>query len=340
MGFKVVDYSSDPVVVTYMECVAQACANTGLGCCHVQYKSAHDKKKDIMVSDSVLTALYYLVRGYKHHVVWMQGVMPEESYMRNSSKLRMLVLSAIEKIVLKKAEYILFVSEEMKKHYTKKYGLDFSEKSYVMPCFNELSVIPETLNKKEKYKKNNFVYVGSLKAWQCFEETAKLYSMIEEAANSKTHFFVFTSDQEKARKIIQNYGIKNYSMDYVKSSELAYRLAECKYGFVIREDTTVNRVATPTKFANYLASGVIPIYSDCLVSFANVDKNVGLGLVANIDDMENAVEKTVEHMNKELLAHDVKTKCEWIFENYYNPQKNMDAITKQLRGIYSRMISK
>lgn len=44
-------------------------------------------------------------------------------------------------------------------------------------------------------------------------------------------------------------------------------LADVKFGFVLRNDVPVNRVATPTKLSSYLSAGVIPVFSKYLKDF-------------------------------------------------------------------------
>ena len=56
---------------------------------------------DIIVVGSILKAFTLLLRGYKNIVVWFQGAVPEESYMKNKSKIRMMILEIIEKYVLR-----------------------------------------------------------------------------------------------------------------------------------------------------------------------------------------------------------------------------------------------
>jgi len=239
------------VTGTYMNIVMEACAHVSdhIECIH---KGEHaTDKNSYIVSDTIQTAFSYFLKGYKNQIVWMQGVVPEESFMRNQSKLRYHLIGIMERYVLKKAKMLLLVSDEMRRHYETKYKLKLSEKSVIMPCFNELAIVEDAF-RQEKYEQNNFVYVGSLHAWQCFEQTVKLYAEIEKIAGTPTNLYVYTFQKELAEKIIKEQGICNYAVDFVDKDELSERIKGIKYGFVIREDCTVNAVATPTKFSNYL----------------------------------------------------------------------------------------
>lgn len=304
------------VTGTYMRIVQDACAAVGeiefikSGKCAIS-------KRNYIVTDTILSAAKYFAMGYKKHIVWMQGVAPEESYMRNKSTLRFFVLSMLEKFVLKRAKLVILVSEEMLSHYEEKYGIDLSDKSVIMPCFNETELVEDAFNSL-KYARNTFAYVGSLHAWQCFEQTVKLYADIENLSKGETKLFVYTFHKEQARALIQKYGIRNYVVDCVGKEELSERIKGIKYGFVLREDCAVNNVATPTKFSNYLANGIIPIYSSAVRSFAEFDKINGLGIVCDLDDLSAGVERILLHMRGNTSSCDVEKKCKNAFDSYYN----------------------
>lgn len=330
---NVVRSTYHPVVKTYMDVIQQGIERAGYETSDVDPKQAQNlKKTDYLVTDSPLVAIRYIVKGFKNHVVWYQGVSPEESFMANNSHIRFFLLSKIEKWVLKRAGLVFFVSDAMREHYEKKYKLTLSEKSMIMPCFNENGMAKRAVS-AEKYKKNTFVYVGSLHVWQCFEQTAKLYAEIEKAAGGNTTFYVFTGEQEKAKRILQQYGAKNYYVDYVPADVLSQRIKDMKYGFVLRQDHPVNNVATPTKFSNYLSNGIIPIYSDCLRSFAEYDAGLKLGIVCNLEDIEACVARIREHMEQENTAEEIQAKCEKAFAEYYNREAYVEKIAEKVREL-------
>ena len=125
----------------------------------------------------------------------------------------------------------------------------------------------------------------------------------------------------EAENILKKTGIKNYEIDFVPLETLAEKLKSMKYGFVIREDTIVNRVATPTKFSNYLANGIIPIYSSCLKSFADFDKDNSLGVIFN-----GNIDNVIRHMQTELSAEEIYSKCKNAFNVYYNIERYIEKI--------------
>ena len=319
------------VTSTYMNIVRDACAKVGQ--IESVEKGAHaSDKKSYIVTDTIQCALSYFAKGYRNHIIWMQGVVPEESYMRNKSKLRFWILSKMEKYVLKRAKLVVLVSVAMREHYEKKYKIDLSKKSVIMPCFNETGLQSGAFE-DQKYDNNTFVYVGSLHSWQCFEQTAALYSKIEQCSQAKTKFLVYTFQKELAEEIIKKYAISNYKIDCVEKEALSERIKEIKYGFVLREDCVVNNVATPTKFSNYLANGIIPIYSSAVKSFTEFDTVNKLGIVCNLNDLDAGVEEILAHMQRNTSANEVRAKCQYAFDNYYNADVYALKISEKLKEL-------
>ena len=285
-------------------------------------------KNDVLLFDECKVAFPYCLKKYKNITVWIQGVVPEEALLKGYSHLRFTVNSIIERFVLKHASLILFCSDAMKDHYEKKYNLTF--KNYViMPCYNETSINEQSFS-KEKYSKNNFVYVGSLSEWQCFDKTLEIYKKIERESNVDSKLFIYTNEQEKAKRLVHLKGIKNFYISYVKPELLGEALKDMKYGFVIREDNIVNNVATPTKISNYIAHGIIPIYSESLISFNDFNiQNKGFAVVCNPGDMK--IENILNSMRSIYDVDEMKTWCSNVFDTYYNQNKYINLIKDRIR---------
>ncbi len=332
--FRTIRYTDSPVVKTYQDIIAEACKIHSPSSSDGYYKQKFDKKSDVIVSDSVLVALHYMVRGYKKHIVWLQGVLPEESYLRNHSNFRKWVLDTIEKFVIKRADLLFMVSQEMRRHYESKYKLSLDKKTIVMPCFNETKLNEDIFNQPEKTSEQTFVYLGSLSAWQCFEETLALYKEIEKKSGGNTKLYIFTAEQDKAKELIAKWQIDNVHIDYANPDELSQKIAHIKYGFIIRKDCAVNRVATPTKISNYLSAGIIPIYSDCLKSFSEIDNIYQLGICCDAEDLEHSADKVLKHMELPVSVQEIGDKCRKVFDEYYSKEKYIAEIEKKLNEIF------
>lgn len=273
------------------------------------------KREDIIIAPTAVDFVKLYFKGYKNQIYWMQGIDAEESYMRNGSKLRSYVLDVITKFAMKKAMAIFYVSKEMKKFEEGKFDISTDRKCFIMPCFNVSRT--ETLQVNErKYEKNIFTYVGSLSEWQCFEETLDFYKKIE-AIDPHTELKIFTFAEEEARRIVETKNIKNCTVASVAPEMMSEALADVKFGFILRNDVPVNRVATPTKLSSYLSAGVIPVFSKYLKDFYN--RTNDFEYVVPVSDF-NPSEKLQKLLGEEIDTNKLISEYMELFNTYYNPQ--------------------
>ena len=254
------------VTDVYLKTIGEAFERLGFEVNYTHNLSGHDVMRDDVYVVAVSPSVMYLKRkGAKHIVFWAQGIWPEESYMRNHNKISYWVCGMIEKYALKEAERVFAVSDSQVRHYEKKYGLSLNDKTYVMPCSNE-TMHEESFFVEGKYKNPVFVYAGSLAKYQCIDMMLDAFSRIQQVQPNSSLLF-YTGQQDEARALIEQWNLDNVTIGYTEPDELNAVLAKAKYGFVIRDDSEVNRVATPTKISSYISNGVIPVYSRSLEAF-------------------------------------------------------------------------
>lgn len=321
-----VNYNNIIVLQTYLEIIGEAIRNLGYEVSFVKDLSGVNKE-DLIVFPMGIDAFKFFLKGYHNFILWQQGATADESFMRNHSKIRYWLLNKMDLFAMKKAKAILYVSQYMKEYYEKLGNCSFDNKSYLMPCFNE--VYDRSVFDSKDYSKKVFTYVGSLDLWQCFEQTVDIYKKIEDKLKD-CFFKVLTFDEEKGKRILQEKGVKNYSVKRVPKEEVKKELLEANYGFIIREDSIVNRVATPTKFSSYLSSGVIPIFSKCLTDFTQESLKMKYALA--LDD-EIDVTSLLRFVNQEVNKEEVSAEYERLFSEYYSPEHH----TKQLTLLFNKL---
>lgn len=285
-------------------------------------------KNAIIITISHYTTALLCLRGYNKILYWVQGSSPDESFMRNHSYTRKLLISAIEYLALWKAKYIFMVSQGMLNYYNKKYHKDYSYKTYIMPCYNS-EIRKSLFMTPGKYEKNMFCYVGGLSVWQCFPETVDIYKKVEEVIPF-SFFKVFTGDKEKAESILKEKGVKNYSINFVTSDKLLDAIADCKYGFIVRKKSPVNYVATPTKLSNYMSAGLIPIVSNTVAFFSEIlDKSH----YAVILDENRSIDQIIEMSQQKISADSVYEEFNKAFKKFYNTEFHIKQIQKEIQKI-------
>lgn len=281
-------------------------------------------KGDYILATTLRSFFILYLTGRRHFIFWYQGVTPEEVYLMKNSRWKYYIYSYIEKLSLKTVEYKIGVSKYMFDHFRNKYNLQIESSTvFIMPCFNSL-LNEESFKTLHKYEKNIFCYAGSLEAWQGFESTLKIYSTIE---NKHKNVFlkIYAKDIKTAKKMIEKAKIKNFSVDCVPQSQIDYALADCKFGFIIREDNVINNVATPTKLGTYLANGVIPIFSSSVYSFRDLSKKYKY--LCCVED-NNILERIDLILNNNFNCDSVLKEYRRIFTEYYNREYYIDIMSE------------
>lgn len=312
--------------------IKEASNRTGLvvnDCSSVKYAIKKGGKDDIYFATIIEDVIALHFAGRENIYFWIQGIVPEESFMRNHSSLKKFILSLEEKMALKYSKCCLPVSNAMIQHFETKYGLRIREKSHVFPCFNT-TLCDMAFDEVNKYEHNVFIYAGGLLVWQCFEETLDLYKSIEDLQMPNTKLMIMTKDQELALKEIQKRGIKNYEIGFTTKEDLPNYLAKAKFGFVIRKDNPVNKVSTPTKISSYLSCGVIPICGETVKSMVEIAKNTPYVICwkdndSCIPDIKLMMSKKID---KEAIKKDYQEVFNTIYSNKYHAQRIYELLCK------------
>lgn len=319
-----INYKNIVVLKEYLDIIKGALEENGFTCNYVSSLKGIPRNS-LFVFPMGTDAFKFYLKGYHNFILWQQGATADESYMRNRSRLRHCVINVMDIFAMRKAKFILYVSEYMRSHYEKLAHCKFENKSYIMPCFNE-EFDPEVF-KYKCYSNKVFTYVGSLDLWQCFDKIVDLYLEIEKK-NPQAYFKVLTFQVEEAIEILRKRGIKNFSVKQVEKDDVKRELLECTYGFVLREDNIVNRVATPTKISSYLAAGVIPIFSDCLVDFYNATKDYSC--VLPVCEGDAGYRDVFAYINEKIEKNVIQEEIREIFATYYCKSSHVQQLKREL----------
>ena len=318
-------YSNNDVTEYYINMIKDAVLENGFKTVDSKKMPfAHDKSKGIIVI-SPLDSIKARLKGYKYIICWVQGIIPEESFMRNHNYFRKKILSIFEKLGLNCSDYLIFVSQKMRDHFKEKYHFSISN-YYIMPCFNT-EIDDHNFYIKDKYKNNVFVYAGGLQPWQCFDESVLLYKKVENYVQN-CFFKVLTRDKEIAEKKLRNAGVKNYSVSCVPQSKVADEVRTAKFGFAIRNDDIVNLCATPTKLSTYIGSGVLPIFSNSLTSFSEQAKNSKYCFSVSVDSLNP--DAIIFACNSDITANNVCDDFHSCFGKYYSRNYHIERLKSSL----------
>ena len=123
------------------------------------------------------------------------------------------------------------------------------------------------------------VYCGSAAGWQSFELLEKILSHhLDQTPELKV---VFLSKKDDNLEKLEKRFPGRVKILWVKHQEVFNILQACDYGILIREETVTNRVASPTKMAEYLAAGLPVLISENLGDYSDLVKTENCGSVVN-----------------------------------------------------------
>ncbi|MBV8254351.1 MAG: hypothetical protein JO154_17260 [Chitinophaga sp.] len=203
----------------------------------------------------------------KRIVLDLHGVVPEELDFYNRKSLSKL-FGWSEKIVMRKVNALIYVNRAMQHFYGTKYPYLLQRENYVCPLIagedEEKSVsFDEAAFRKEigiREEDVVFIYSGNIQKWQNFDLVLDLVKNLDNLAYK---FLFLSRDIAGIQKLMQEKGMELHADRYkfftVKPENLYKYYSIAHYGFVLRDDHILNRVATPTKLLEYINYGIIPI---------------------------------------------------------------------------------
>lgn len=267
---------------------------------------------------------------YVKTISWRQGLGYAEARMTRPF-IKWFPFFVCELLTLHCANYLFFVSEQMKDYY-KKYFLYFKDNYTIMPCYN----LPlAKFNGTERYNHPSFVYAGGVDKWQGIAELLDIYAIIEKEICSSS-LTLYVRDKEYILEEAAKRNIKNITVKYVPLEQLQNELSQYKYGFILRQKNSVNYVATPTKMNSYLAAYLIPIFSNGVNDF---ERNIKLGEFTIMVDTPLNPDKIAEQIiDFERTDRDYRKFPEYvnnIFMTHYYTPKYSQEILRKLKEVLS-----
>jgi glycosyltransferase involved in cell wall biosynthesis len=192
-----------------------------------------------------------------------------------------------EKYFIKRADSFSVVSNYFKTYLVEKY--DIEKKIVVYPTvFNHQifyydEALRETTRDELEILPNEILltYSGSFQKWQNPDILFRFFSQV---LNQHPHFklLIITYDHEKAHQLIQRYQIP-ITRSIVRTGappEVNAWLNGSDICTLLRKDDLVNRVASPTKFLEYIVTRNKIIMTDHIGDYSEIIKNTNFGLIS------------------------------------------------------------
>lgn len=219
---------------------------------------------NLVYTHSVMRAMPDIQGPYVHDIykqknvfyVWdVHGSVPEE-FALSDNYYEAQNAGEGEELFINTSDIIITVNNAMKKHLETKYSRKL-DNVVVLPIFH----LGETDTKRlMELKQHVFypmsVYAGGVQEWQ----NIPLMQQTIQLAGDSYGYKMFISKPEVFRRM---WGDKaepeNFFLGRKTPQEVVEEYKSCHFGFVLRDDITVNNVACPTKLIEYIQYGIVPV---------------------------------------------------------------------------------
>lgn len=301
-------------------------------------KKNYDENEKILVLCRGELATYTAIKAFNDfensYVVFDNRGLPIEE--ADFIKERKLLSSINKKVKLKALMYARdnsnvysFVTNNLREFLIETYDFDELKPHFIVPTLAKkyeldnktLADVKTSINHKDTDL--YMIYIGSVAAWQDINKLFEVFLAIRKKVNHIK--LIILSDgnvvipQSFSEELLESIIIRSVDHDKVK-----YYLNLSHVGLVFRDKTIVNKVAAPTKVAEYIAANVPILYSGDIGVIEDLAKT---SLFISIDE-KNWEDNLAEIMlKKEKVHYDINIK------EYFDMDKNQDYFIREIKTL-------
>lgn len=212
--------------------------------------------------------------------------------------------ATLERDAVVQSDCQIAVTDALRRYWADEYG-HTADRSVVIPCTlagNWLEPLAQDDRQQRDclgYAPNDvvIVYAGSTAGWQSLATACEfVHTVLDARADVR---FLFLSAPSAALASLQHDFPDRVQRMLVPPEDVRRILAACDYGLLLREPSVTNRVASPTKLAEYLAAGLPVILSDGIGEYSAFIRDHHAGLIADHVDVD-ALRPTDEETRRRL----------------------------------------
>lgn len=190
----------------------------------------------------------------------------------------------LEQEVIFKADLRMAVSEALVQHWRERFGYA-AARHLVIPCTLGRSVEQGLERKRNGLRKELgwsdedtvLVYSGTAVGWQSLELAEPVVQ--EWLGRDARHKLLFLTTPHPVVDRLRQQFPGRVALRWLDHRAVSAVLQDCDMGLLLREDRITNRVASPTKFAEYLSAGLPVLISPHVGDFSALVEQEGLGQV-------------------------------------------------------------
>lgn len=207
----------------------------------------------------------------------------------NDKQLR--YLQQDEQQVLARADRVVFVSERMRAYFEGVIQRSFTT-AEVIPCAVDTSILPQAEKRsvmREQYGLADrlvIAYVGSAVAYQQPRQMVKLFSQIRKVL-PEAFFLGITPTPQLFRDLFYEMGVPEQDtlLTSLPHEQVMETLQMGDVGLLLREDSLLNQVSSPTKFGEYLLAGLPVLLTEHAGDYGLIAVREGLGYLVDLENL-------------------------------------------------------
>jgi hypothetical protein len=205
------------------------------------------------------------------------------------------------------ADRIIVVSEVMAEVLQERHGADRA-KMTIKPCVVDLGVFPKPDKKAARKllgldERLVVSYLGSLAWYQLPDQAIRLFKLIKRHRPDAL-FLGITTEPDRLMAMLREseLGSDDFKVISVPSNEVAQVLPAADLGLLLRKVDPVNAVASPVKFAEYLACGLPVLVTPGIGDYSAIVEKERLGGVVEIKDDDETLSLVLSGILQRLDA--------------------------------------
>lgn len=235
----------------------------------------------------------------------------------------------LEERALRETDRQLAVSNALVNYWKEAYGIDDTDTAEVIPCTlsqSDIATLPDNSQRQELRQQYGIspedvllVYSGSAAGWQSFDA---LFNWLAGILSQQQHvkLLLMTPIDSLKNTVLAEYADR-VIIRWVAPQKVKQYLSMGDYGLLLREESVTNRVASPTKFAEYLAAGLKILISPHIGDFSEFVEKHECGQVVS--------ETRSPQLSK--VTEQERSKCFELSREYFTKDRLRDAYFRLLK---------
>ncbi len=287
------------------------------------------------LSPSIIGLLFKMISKRRLKLLYdNRGVRIEEEIKIGHWKrkgIKVYLFSWLEKKIIQSADIIVVVSEQFKSYMINQYYKNNIDIDKIIIIPNRTKIDHKmNLEFKRNFKTPICVYSGSAAIWQSLKE---IKAIIVEAIKiyNQIKFQILTYHPAQFENIFSNDPhLKEFvCIKQINHEEVYAELINCNFSLLIRENDLINNVASPLKFAEYLAAGLPILISEGVGDTEEIVTRNNIGVVIRNKNYNAALEE----MKILLDDPNIYTRCRKVAEKEFD----LETTFKQYLNIYKNI---